>query len=388
VGLRRPTVEPYRLIWDDRFLEYDFGPTHPFQQRYRALAVELFSADRKERDRGLRILEEVEVAPRTELLRFHSAAYVDRVERAGHRVRPGFLDQGDTPGFTGCHEASARIVGGAIAGVELLLTERSTQRVIHPGGGLHHAAPGAASGFCIYNDVAIALARALEGPDRVDHVAYIDIDAHHGDGVMYGFYRDGRVLDIDFHQDGRTLFPGTGAVDESGRSDGEGWKFNIPMPPGTGDLEFVPLFQRIVPTMLDAHRPGLIVLQHGMDGHAGDPLAALQLGPSGYVTAVTTLRDWADAHGVPFLVSGGGGYRPEHVARGLARAMTLLDDPAAVPAGDTPVPSAWRSLFVDATGRPAPTHWADGPPAGPSRSLPPWAEAVLGELRRTSGRPL
>jgi len=182
------------------------------------------------------------------------------------------------------------------------------------------------------------------------------------------------------------LFPGTGAADEHGRGDGEGLKLNVPMPPGAGEAEFPTLFRRIVPPMLDRHRPGLIVLQHGMDGHLGDPLAALTLGPVSYRTAVRTLREWADARGVPFLVTGGGGYRPEHVARGLARAATLLDDPGAVPGDEDPVPGRWRDLFVDATGRPAPSRWADGPTAPAARPLPVWGEAVLAELARGTGQ--
>ncbi|EQD44777.1 Histone deacetylase superfamily, partial [mine drainage metagenome] len=171
------------------------------------------------------------------------------------------LDHGDTPAFPGCFEEAARIVEGTVRAVDFALAERG--RAFHPAGGLHHAHRDAASGFCIFNDVAVGVERAVSAGHRV---AYLDIDAHHGDGVMYGFYDSGRVLDIDVHQDGRTLFPGTGAVSEIGAGDGEGRKVNVPLPPGAGDETLVPLVARLVPTLLRDFRPDLIVVQHGADG--------------------------------------------------------------------------------------------------------------------------
>ncbi|MCI4366147.1 MAG: hypothetical protein L3K08_00160, partial [Thermoplasmata archaeon] len=146
------------------------------------------------------------------------------------------------------------------------------------------------------------------------------------------------------------------------------------------------LFRRLVPTMLDAHRPGLIVLQHGMDAHSGDPLAALDLGPESYRSAVETLRAWVDGHDVPLLVTGGGGYRPEHVARGLARAGALLDEPSAVPLGSAALPAEWRRSFLAMTGRPAPAQWSDGPSIDTPHAWPAWAEAVIADLERSTGR--
>jgi acetoin utilization protein AcuC len=375
---------PFRLLWNDDLLSYDFGPSHPFQQRYRRLAVELHAhrtgrpSDRPESGGPLA------PASRPELQRFHAATYLDRVERASVSERRGFLDRGDTPAFPGCYDAAARVVGATLEALRLF-REEGVERVLQPSGGLHHAAPAAASGFCIFNDLAVAMARALDGPDPFARVAYVDIDAHHGDGVMYGFYRDGRVLDIDFHQDGRTLFPGTGAVDETGRGDGAGLKLNIPMPPGAGDGAFVTLFQRIVPTMLESHRPTLVVLQHGMDGHRGDLLAQLRLGPSSYRTAVVTLHTWASEHRVPLLVTGGGGYRPENVAEGLARAAALLEDPATEPAPGSPLPPSWRKAFQGSVGRAAPSLWEpDG--AELAEGLPVWAQATLDALSMGLGR--
>ena len=194
------------------------------------------------------------------------------VHQAGQRWgAPIPLDAGDTPSFSGCFEAAARIAEGAACAVDFTLEHKAPS--FHPAGGLHHAHPDRASGFCIFNDVALAVGRAVAAGHRV---VYIDIDAHHGDGVMYGYYSSGRVLDIDFHQDGRTLFPGTGTTDETGLADGNGLKVNLPLPPGPGDEALGPLFQWIVPPLVRSFRPDLIVVQHGADGHVGDPLTALQ----------------------------------------------------------------------------------------------------------------
>ncbi|HEV2428759.1 MAG TPA: acetoin utilization protein AcuC, partial [Thermoplasmata archaeon] len=331
------------VVWDPRFEEYDLGPEHPFQERSRRLAVRLLERSIEGADPPFpERLTEVAPATRTELESFHQGGYLDRLSEASATGHPRFLDAGDTPTFLGCLEASARIVGGAIAGVRSVLEGRS-RTAFHPSGGLHHAHPDRASGFCILNDPAVAIATALRPIGPLQRIAYIDVDAHHGDGVMYGFYDRGSVLDIDFHQDGRTLFPGTGAVRETGRGDGSGLKVNVPVPPGTGEADFRPLFLTLVPAMPREYRPELIVLQHGVDGHLGDPLASLSYGPSCYDLAVRCVRDLADELcGGRLVVTGGGGYRPEHVARVLARAGRQL---SGLPLPDGPLPPAWRGEF-------------------------------------------
>ena len=372
-------TERFRLFWDPRFTEYDFGPGHPFQERYRALAVPLLRAWRPDWSAHVVDPGPVPVARREVLERFHTSAYLDRVEAVSGSEHPGLLDRGDTPGFPGCFDASARIVGGALAALAWIRAGTG-RAALHPAGGLHHAGRSQASGFCIFNDVALVLASALSGPEARRRVAYVDIDAHQGDGVMYGFYEDGRVLDIDFHQDGRTLFPGSGAVEETGRGDGAGLKANVPMPPGTGDLEFRLLFGRIVPTLLDRFHPELVVLQHGIDGHRGDPLTALRLGPASYRLAVSTLREWTAERSVPFLVTGGGGYRPESVARGLARAALLLADPPEDPGTADRLPEVWRAEFHRQVGRPSPEFWEEPPPPDALGSKRAWIEGVLRDL--------
>jgi acetoin utilization protein AcuC len=343
------------LIWDDRFREYDFGPDHPFTERSRALAVRLLGSVAPPTAPGpIAWSGPVAPADRRLLESFHRREYLELVEAAGRAGFPPFLDSGDTPGFPGCFEAAARIVAGADQGLGLALADG--RPAFHPAGGLHHAHPDRASGFCIFNDVAIAVGRAVREHRRV---AYLDIDAHHGDGVMYGFYDSGRVLDIDFHQDGRTLFPGTGFPSETGRGDGAGLKVNLPLPPGAGDEAVLPLFRRLVPPLLRSFRPEVIVLQHGVDGHVDDALARLQYTPAAYVeidrTVLTLARELC---GGRLLVTGGGGYRAASVSRVLARAGLILAglDP---PDEDGALPDAWRTEYFEEVGETAPATWGE-----------------------------
>jgi acetoin utilization protein AcuC len=368
-------------IWSDRFLDYDFGPFHPFTERSRGLGARLLeSAASTVQPPPLGWSHSVEVASRPTLESFHQAEYLDFVEKASGLEGELLLDAGDTPSFSGCYEAAARLVQGAVDALDFTIEHR--RPAFHPAGGLHHARPGRASGFCIFNDVAIAVARGLRHRHRV---AYIDIDAHHGDGVMYGFYESGRVLDIDFHQDGRTLFPGTGFPHEVGREDGAGLKVNVPLPPGAGDEALLPIFRRVVPTLLRWFRPNIIVLQHGVDGHYGDELARLQYSPAAYAEIDrTTLSLAEELTGGRLLVTGGGGYRPESVSRVLARAGLIL---AGLPVPDdrSPLPSSWQEQYTASLGTDAPKTWADPPMLDPS----PWTvddeKSLIGQLEAKLG---
>jgi acetoin utilization protein AcuC len=369
-------------VWTDRFLHYDFGPNHPFTQRSRRLAVRLLQAVLAESPtHEVEFRNEVPVAPWEYLTTFHKTEYLEQISRASNSEYPGFLDQGDTPGFPGCFEAAARIVAGAAWAVETTL--RTSRPTFHPAGGLHHAHPDRASGFCIFNDLALAIVEAARAGRRV---AYIDIDAHHGDGVMYGLYDSGAVLDIDFHQDGRTLFPGTGFPEETGRGDGSGLKVNVPLPPGSGDETLLPLFQRLVPTLLRSFRPDLIVLQHGADGHVGDPLTQLRYTSRSYdaIDSLVLGLGHELCHS-RVVVTGGGGYRPESVARVLARAgIATLGHP--LPGPDDPLPPAWREEFESEWGRPAPGTWLDAPPRVSHSPSPAVGAKLVAALEKSLGR--
>ncbi len=369
------------VVWDPRFRAYDFGPSHPFSEASRDLAVRLLRASTEGPDPD-RFDWIDAVGPGDDLLpRFHCAGYLELVRRAGDRGDPAVLDRGDTPSFPGCFSAAARLASGADRAVRHAL-ERSAP-AFHPGGGFHHAGPASASGFCIFNDVAVAIAGALTAGHRV---AYLDLDAHHGDGVMYGFFESGRVLDIDFHQDGRTLFPGTGFASETGRGDGAGLKVNLPLPPGAGDEALRPLFRRVVPPLLEAFRPQLIVLQHGVDGHFGDPLARLQYTPAAYVEILESVLGLAaSVADRRLVVVGGGGYRPESVSRVLARAGRVLGG-LTVPAGATPLPASWREEYRAETGSEAPETWADPPRLARSPWRKEHEEKLIAELEGHLGR--
>lgn len=370
------------VLWDERFLAYDFGEGHPFSERSRALAASLLDRERSQRPAGsIDRIRAIEPAPRSILETFHRPDYVDLVEQASGSGVPPLLDAGDTPSFPGCYEAAARLVGAAALGLER--TIETSVPSFHPGGGLHHAHPERASGFCIFNDVAIAVARAVS---RGMRVAYIDVDAHHGDGVMYGFYESGQVLDIDVHQDGRTLFPGTGFPSETGRGDGAGLKVNLPLPPGAGDEALLPLFRRIVPPLLHEFRPEVIVVQHGVDGHVGDALAQLQYTAQAYAEIDRSVLALArEISGGRLLVTGGGGYRASAVARVLARTGVLLAGWDPPPDGEA-IPEEWATEFRRTTGEPAPSRWVDpetptGTPWGPESEA-----KLVGELERQLGR--
>lgn len=368
-------------VWDRRFREYDFGPGHPFAMAFRELATRLFEATLP-REAKVDWIRSVSPAAPELLETFHTEAYVQSVERSAHLGHRIWLDSGDTPSFPGCDVAAARIVQGTASAV--LHAREHNSRAFQPFGGLHHAHPDRASGFCIYNDLAIGIRQAVDAGLRV---AYVDIDAHHGDGVMYGFYDSGRVLDIDFHQDGRTLFPGTGAVAEHGGGDGDGLKINVPLPPGCGDDALVPLFERIVPPLFEEFRPGLIVLQHGVDAHVGDPLAQLQYTTHGYEHVVTRLLHMADRFSEGRLVvTGGGGYDPANVSLALARSGHLLAGEPTVPEGERELPPEWRERYLHQVEEEAPTVWNSPRILAPS----PWdrdqEEALVQEISATVGR--
>ncbi|MFC6879764.1 MULTISPECIES: acetoin utilization protein AcuC [Actinomadura] len=296
-----------------------------------------------------------------ELLRtVHEEEYIAAVRHAGAtgltEPRHG-LGTPDNPVFLGMHEASALVVGGSVAAAEAVWTGRA-EHAANIAGGLHHALRGAASGFCVYNDPAVAIARLLaSGAERV---AYVDIDVHHGDGVQAAFYDDPRVLTISLHETPRTLFPGTGFPNESGGPGAEGTAVNVALPPGTGDAPWLRAFDAVVPPLLRAFGPQVLVTQHGADAHSLDPLAHLILSVDGQRTAYSWLHRLAhETAGGRWVVTGGGGYELVQV---VPRAWThLLAEAAGAPIPpETQTPDGWREFVRQRTEEVAPRRMTDG----------------------------
>jgi acetoin utilization protein AcuC len=300
------------LIAGPELARYGFPQGHPFgTDRYGAFMAQL------ERSPVAATLERrpPRQATRAELEYFHVPRYVDRVVELSARGN-GFLDAGDTPAFPGVYEAAAGVVGGT-------LNAGPTRRAFIPIGGLHHAARDGAAGFCVFNDcgVAIEAARRLYGMKRV---AYVDIDAHHGDGVFYAFEQDPDLKFADLHEDGRYLYPGTGNRGETGRGAAVGTKLNIPLPPGADDAVFLEAWQE-VERYLEAAEPELILLQCGADSLGGDPITHLRLTAEAHAHAARRLGVLADRYANGrVLAMGGGGYNRENLATAWTRVVEEL----------------------------------------------------------------
>jgi acetoin utilization protein AcuC len=277
--------------------------------------------------------------------------------------------------FAGMHEAGALVAGATLAAARAVHSG-THQHAVNVAGGLHHAMRSAASGFCVYNDPAIAIAWLLE--QGVDKVAYVDIDAHHGDGVQAAFWDDPRVLTISLHESGRSLFPGTGFPDEIGGPGAEGRAVNVALPAGTGDDGWLRALHAVVLPLVRAFAPAYLVTQHGCDSHALDPLTNLLVSVDGQRSAHAVLH--ALAHEVcdgRWIATGGGGYE---LVRVVPRTWThLLAEAAGAPAApETETPEAWRELVLSRTRTHAPTRMTDGRDAGWS----PWAPHGSDEVDR------
>ena len=293
------------------------------------------------------------MASKEELLLFHEDDYVKLVQRYSEKGS-GLLDMGDTPAFKGCYEATSLVVGASLVGCDMVMSGKLSHS-FNPSGGLHHAHPERASGFCIFNDPAVVIAY-LKSKYHVKRLLYLDIDAHHGDGVMYGYYEDPSVLDIDFHESGRFLFPGTGFPDETGEAEAKGLKFNIPLLPGTGDEAYLAAFRELVPALVKNYRPEIILVQCGADGHLDDRLAHLRLTTYVYSEVVGEMHRLAhELCNGRFLLFGGGGYTLANVPRVWTVAFAKL---AGVELSGE-IPSDWSKEFRSETEDDPPTSIYD-----------------------------
>jgi acetoin utilization protein AcuC len=292
----------------DELARYGFADDHPFgADRHGA-----FWRGMEARGLGDKVdIARPVAASRDEIESFHTPAYVDRVIEQS-RQGVGYLDYGDTPAFPGAYDAAGWVVGSTLNAAKRLL-EGSCRRAFVPIAGLHHARRSTAGGFCVFNDCAIAI-EILRSRWNVRRIAYVDIDAHHGDGVFYAYEDDPDVVIGDIHQDGRTLYPGTGAAGETGRGRAEGTKLNIPVLPGADDATFLHQWKRIE-QLIDGAAPEFVILQCGADGIAGDPLTHLQYSAAAHRRATADLCRIADRHcGGKLLALGGGGYDSTGIA--------------------------------------------------------------------------
>ncbi len=342
------------VVFGPRSLEYDFGPSHPLSPRRFGPGIELLRAVGADEGPWL------EPAPASdeELEWLHSSEYIAAVRRfsadpEADLMEPGYgVGPGDDPAFRGMHEAAASVAGGSIRAIEAVL-RGDIEHAYQPGGGLHHAMRSHASGFCVYNDVALAIARARRDGLRV---LYLDLDVHHGDGVQALHYRDPGVLTISFHESGRWLFPGTGFVDELGEGTAAGTSVNVPLEPGSGPAQWLAAVRGVVPALAASFGPDIVVSQHGADGHFWDPLAHLALTTTAMGQAARLVD--AVAHrfaGGRWFATGGGGYAVYRVVPRVW-ALTWLAAAHRKQPWAGVLPEAWRERW----GRDA-ARWNDSP---------------------------
>lgn len=347
-----------QLMWDDAVTGYNFGRDHPMDPVRLALTRELVSAFGL--DAALKLVA-AKPAGESTLRLVHRQDYVDAVKAAS--ADPGSADGSyglgtvDDPAFAGMHEVSALIAGQSVGAAEAVWGGEVTHAVNFTGG-LHHAMPAAASGFCVYNDAALAVARLLElGAERL---AYVDVDVHHGDGVQAAFWDDPRVLTISLHEHPRTLFPQTGWPEETGSDDAEGSAVNVALPAGTGDAGWLRAFHAVVPELLAGFDPQVLVSQHGADTHFEDPLAHLAVSLDAQRAVQLACHDLAHTYADgKWVALGGGGYAVVDVVPRSWTHLTAIAagrpvDPAAA------VPEEWRHKVYAATRQSAPARMTDG----------------------------
>ncbi len=294
-------------MYHEDYLKYAFSSGHALREVRVKLARDLIE------EMGLlRAADERKPPPASDadLLTVHDRAYVSVVKRLSKDPRvpePDFgLEPGDNPPFPGMYEAALLQVGGTLLACDLVV-RNEVERAYNLGGGFHHAMRARASGFCIFNDVAIGIQKLLA--DGMRRVLYVDIDGHHGDGVQAAFARDSHVLTISLHEDGHFLFPGSGFVDEMGEGEGKGYSVNVPLPPHTRDEAWIRAFDAVVLPLAASFRPDVLVTQTGADAHTGDPLTHLDLTTEAYEHAGVRFDEISRAHcGGRWIAVGGGGY--------------------------------------------------------------------------------
>ncbi|MFQ5585679.1 MAG: acetoin utilization protein AcuC [Thermodesulfobacteriota bacterium] len=311
------------FIYSDEFGRYDYGNEHPMKPVRLRLTYELIKGYGLLDLPGAQLVEGRKAEER-ELLLFHTADYIDVLKDANDgTISPvtGLryaLGMGDNPVFTGVYDWSLSSAGASVQAAELILGGEA-DIAFNICGGLHHAMRERAAGFCYLNDGAIAIQLLVNAGRRI---AYIDIDAHHGDGVQTAFFDTDRVLTISLHESGHHLFPGTGFPDEIGTGDGYGFSINLPFPPGADDDSFADSFDQLIPPLLDSFKPDVLVTQLGVDTFRSDPITHLNLTTNGFERMVKSIKGFR----LPWIALGGGGYDIGNVARAWTLAWAIMND--------------------------------------------------------------
>ncbi len=313
---KRKQSSDVKVLAGEAIAAYGFGEGHPFgPDRH-----DVFLRSLRERDieHRVHIEDVIQPAGRAELELFHTPTHVRFIERMSQEGI-GFLDEGDTPAFPGVYHTASSVVGATLQAGEMLVRGEA-RRTFVPIAGLHHAGRDRTSGFCVFNDIGV-LVEVLRKQHGIRRIAYVDIDAHHGDGVYYGFASDPDLIYVDIHEDGRFLFPGTGHADETGVGPGEGTKLNIPLHPGADDSDFCAAWEQ-AEAFLEDNRPEFFIFVAGADSLAGDPLTHLQYSEEAHGRAARAVCRLADQHGQGRVLGlGGGGYNRRNLGLAWSRVV-------------------------------------------------------------------
>lgn len=348
------------MLWDPSMMQYFFGDYHPMHPS------RLDATARLAQDLGLFDLPQVtvqapEVVGEDVLLTAHDASYVDAVKRISAdpslKIPGTGLDGEDTPGFAGIHEASARLAGGSLQAAAAVL-EGSALHAVNFGGGMHHAHRDHASGFCVYNDCAVGIQYLLD--HGCERVAYIDVDAHHGDGTQSIFWDDPRVMTLSLHETGMSLFPGTGFANETGpEGKAAGTAVNVALPTTVGDAAWLRAFHAVVPPLVRAFDPQIIVSQHGCDSHYRDDMTHMRLSVDAQREAALSIADLAsEVCEDRWIATGGGGYNALNaVPRSWAHLIGIAAGHLVEPS--QPTPESWRRYLEEKYGARAPELMGD-----------------------------
>ena len=363
VGTMSADATDVLVMWDESLTEYNFGPSHPMNPMRLDLTAKL-AIDFGLFDSANVHIEAIPDLDEDQLERLHSVDFVEAVKRAGASAdidadtQASYgLGTDDVPRFNSIHEASGKIFQASVTAAQAIVAGR-TRRAVSFAGGMHHAMPARAAGFCVYNDCAGAIQQFLDA--GYTRVAYVDFDAHHGDGTEAFFWDDPRVLTISAHENGRFLFPGTGFANDIGGMQAAASAVNIALPPRTADADWLRAIDAVVPSVLRSFNPQVIVSQHGCDGHRLDPLTHLRVSVDGLRAAAVMVRSWAEefADG-RWLAVGGGGYAlVDVVPRAWVNLIAIAAGHDIPPA--TEVPARWRDYAETMTGGEAPMRMTDG----------------------------